>query len=225
MHTYTYNRELYSTESQHSESRQRGCVRLTWRMSRDPAWRSWTLRSYGVVGVSEPFREAGRGILAAQKGLGSDTVPRAPPWSEAPTVGHISSPMGMRPSAALNTSHFPRGAQVTSPKCRGAAVAPTQPPSAPGLPVSWWGGQAGSQRGKCSWPCGPRTGRSLRQCCRRASREKGRQAGPGRGLPGPRRQELATRPRVMWPRPPGSSAAYARWSHPGRRGQSRRWYW
>lgn len=52
----------------------RGCVRLTWRMSRDPAWRSWTLRSYGVVGASEPFGEAGRGFLAAQKGLGSDTA-------------------------------------------------------------------------------------------------------------------------------------------------------
>lgn len=30
-------------------------MRLTWRMGRDPAWRSWTLRSCGVVGVSEPF--------------------------------------------------------------------------------------------------------------------------------------------------------------------------
>lgn len=46
IHTHIIERELYSTESQHSESRQRGSrVQLTWRTSRGPAWRSRTLRS------------------------------------------------------------------------------------------------------------------------------------------------------------------------------------
>lgn len=153
--------------------------------------------------------------------------PEAVPWllREAPAAGHLSSPSEVRPGAAFNTSCFPRGAQGTAPEYWGAAALACPPSSASGLPLRWWGGRAGSRRGKCSWPCGPRTGRSLRQCCGRVSRERRRKAGPRCGLLGPQRSGPSTRPRVMWPRPPGSSAAYARWSRPGRRDRSRRWCW
>lgn len=31
-----------------------------------------------------------------------------------------------------------------------------------GFSIRWWGGSVGSRRGKCSWSCGSRIGRSLR---------------------------------------------------------------
>uniref|UniRef100_A0A8D2MMG2 long-chain-fatty-acid--CoA ligase n=1 Tax=Zonotrichia albicollis TaxID=44394 RepID=A0A8D2MMG2_ZONAL len=49
-------------------------------------------------------------------------------------------------------------------------------------------------------------------------------SGEPSGMLGEEQSQLA-RPSVMWPRPPGSSAACGRSSHPGRRGQSQRLCW
>lgn len=84
IHIYIIERQLYSTESQHSESRQRARVRLPRGTSRGPAWprgRTHTAGALCVLGqrgvCSEPSGEAAGGTPAAQRGLGSGTVPHA----------------------------------------------------------------------------------------------------------------------------------------------------
>lgn len=114
---HTHTRENY-TESQHSEG-PRGCGPL----------RSWGAAGAGGRGLNRSGK-AGGSALAAQRGPDSEAGPWAPPWSEAPTAGHPSSPSEVRPGAAFNTSCFPRGAQGTGPRYwRAAALAgPPQPP-------------------------------------------------------------------------------------------------
>lgn len=72
---------------------------------------------------------------------------------------------------------------MTAPECWGAAVAAlAQPPLAPGLPVSWWGGQAREPTRKVQLAVWAKD-RAVTKAVLRAGESRERKAGGAQGWP------------------------------------------